>query len=319
MYEELEKPHALVCNEVWGGNRRVIRTVKLPSLLAWVASVPLNEGEGGGDLHYMSVCDHDLISRVALADVSGHGRGVNAVTQTLHKLMRRNVDTWDQSDFMRGLNDAFGQGDHHKYATAIVLSFHRLRGRLAFSNAGHLPPLWYHASQRVWGWLEEGTNAQAKKVSGLPVGLIPGTDYRQTIVNLKPLDILVLYTDGITEAENGSGQDLGREQLLEWARQAPVDSPRALGEALLQRLELFRGAFRNDDETLLVLQREEESFPFMLAELASSNTFGRLRRSPEKSQSEPSRSFGCIPRNLATRTLFPFRPPAHRSSSGRKK
>jgi serine phosphatase RsbU (regulator of sigma subunit) len=319
MYEELEKPHALVCNEVWGGNRRVIRTVKLPSLLAWVASVPLNEGEGGGDLHYMSVCDHDLISRVALADVSGHGRGVNAVTQTLHKLMRRNVDAWDQSDFMRGLNDAFGQGGHHKYATAIVLSFHRLRGRLAFSNAGHLPPLWYHASQRVWGWLEEGTNAQAKKVSGLPVGLIPGTDYRQTVVTLRPLDILVLYTDGITEVENGTGQDLGREQLLEWARQAPVDSPRALGEALLQRLELFRGAFRNDDETLLVLQREEESFLFMLGELASSNTFGRLRRSPEKSQSEPSRSFGCIPRNLATRTLFPFRPAAHRFSSWRKK
>ena len=319
MYEELEKPHALVCNEVWGGNRRVIRTVKLPSLLAWVASVPLNEGEGGGDLHYMSVCDHDLISRVALADVSGHGRGVNAVTQTLHKLMRRNVDAWDQSDFMRGLNDAFGQGGHDKYATAIVLSFHRVRGRLAFSNAGHLPPLWYHASQRVWGWLEEGTDAQAKKVSGLPVGLIPGADYRQTIVNLKPLDILVLYTDGITEAENGSGQDLGRAQLLEWARQAPVDSPRALGESLFQRLELFRGRSRNDDETLLVLQREEESLLSMLGEVASSNTFGRLRRSPEKSQSEPSRSFGCIPRNLATRTLFPFRPAAHRFSSWRKK
>ena len=319
MYEELEKPHALVCNEVWGGNRRVIRTVKLPSLLAWVASVPINEGEGGGDLHYMSVCDHDLISRVALADVSGHGREVNAVTQTLHKLMRKNVDAWDQSDFMRGLNDAFGQGGNDKYATAIVLSFHRVRGRLAFSNAGHLPPLWYHASQRVWGWLEEGTDAQTKKVSGLPVGLIPGADYRQTVVTLKPLDILVLYTDGITEVENGTGQDLGREQLLEWARQAPVDSPTALGEALLQRLELFRGAFRNDDETLLVLQREEESFLFMLGELASSNTFGRLRRSPEKSQSEPSRSFGCIPRSLATRTLFPFRPAAHRFSSSRKK
>lgn len=319
MYEELEKPHALVCNEVWGGNRRVIRTVKLPSLLAWVASVPINEGEGGGDLHYMSVCDHDLISRVALADVSGHGREVNAVTQTLHKLMRKNVDAWDQSDFMRGLNDAFGQGGNDKYATAIVLSFHRVRGRLAFSNAGHLPPLWYHASQRVWGWLEEGTDAQTKKVSGLPVGLIPGTDYRQTVVTLRPLDILVLYTDGITEVENGTGQDLGREQLLEWARQAPVDSPTALGEALLRRLELFRGAFRNDDETLLVLQREEESFPFMLGELASSNTFGRLRRSPEKIQSEPSRSFGCIPRSLATRTLFPFRPAAHRFSSSRKK
>ncbi|MGA9392705.1 MAG: PP2C family protein-serine/threonine phosphatase, partial [Candidatus Sulfotelmatobacter sp.] len=160
-----------------------------------------------------------------------------------------------------------------------------------FSNAGHLPPLWYHAAERAWGWLEEGTDAQSRKVSGLPVGLISGADYRQTIVTLKPLDLLVLYTDGITEAENGSGQELGREQLLEWARQAPVDSPRALGETLFQQLELFRGRSRNDDETLLVLQREEESLLSMLGEVASSNTFGRLRRSPEKSQPETSPQF----------------------------
>jgi hypothetical protein len=62
MYDESEKPHALVCTEVWGGNRKIVRTVKLPSLVAWVASTPINEGEGGGDLHYMSVCDYDLIS-----------------------------------------------------------------------------------------------------------------------------------------------------------------------------------------------------------------------------------------------------------------
>jgi hypothetical protein len=121
--------------------------------------------------------------------------------------------------------------------------------------------------------------------------LIPGSDYRQSVVTLKPADLLVLYTDGITDAENGSGQDLGRAQLLEWARQAPVDSPRALGEDLVQRLELFRSGFRKDDETLLVLQREEESLVFMLGEVASSNTFGRLRRSPERSPAEPSLQF----------------------------
>ena len=285
MYDESEKPHVLVCNEVWGGNRRVIRTVRLPSLVAWVASVPINEGEGGGDLHYMSLCDHDMISRVALADVSGHGRDVNAVTQTLRKLMRKNINAWDQADFMRGLNDTFGQGGNDKYATAIVLSFHRVTGRLAFSNAGHLPPLWYHAAQRAWGWLEVGTDPQAKKVSGLPVGLIPGSDYRQSVVTLKPSDFLVLYTDGITDAENGTGQDLGREQLLEWARQAPVDSPRALGEDLLQRLELFRGGLRNDDETLLVLQREEESRFLVLGEVARSYTIGRLLSSFKKGYS----------------------------------
>ena len=282
MHDDLEQPHTLACTEVWGGNRKVIRTVKLPSLVAWVASAPIDEGEGGGDLHYLSVCDYDLLSRVALADVSGHGQDVNAVTLTLHKLMRENVNAWDQSDFMRGLNETFGQGGDGKHATAIALSFHRVKGRLAFSNAGHLPPFWYHAAERTWGWLEEVADPQAKRISGLPVGLIPGTDYRQTVVTLKPLDLLVLYTDGITEAENDAGQYLGREQLLEWARQAPADSPKEVGENLLQRLESFRGRFRNDDETLLVLQREEESLPLMLGEVASSYTFGGLRRSLRK-------------------------------------
>jgi sigma-B regulation protein RsbU (phosphoserine phosphatase) len=293
MYDESEKPHALVCTEVWGGNRKVVRTVKLPSLIAWVASVPLNEGEGGGDLHYMSVCDYDLISRVALADVSGHGSEVDGVTQTLRNLMRKNINAWDQSDFMRGVNETFRQSGDHKYATAIVLSFHRVMGRLAFSNAGHLPPLWYHAAQRAWGWLEEG--AEAKKVAGLPVGLIPGTEYSQTVVTLKPSDLLVLYTDGITEAGNETGQELGRKQLLEWARRAPVDSPRTLGENLLQRLELFRGNLRHDDETLLVLQREEESRLVVLGEVAHSYTLGRLVR-PRKRGSVKNQQQGvrCV-------------------------
>jgi phosphoserine phosphatase RsbU/P len=285
MYDESEKPHALVCTEVWGGNQKVIRTVKLPSMLAWVASTPFQEGEGGGDLHYMSVCEIDLISRVALADVSGHGGDVNAVTQTLRKLMRNNINSWDQSDFMRGLNDTFRQGGNGKYATAIVLSFHRITGRLVFSNAGHLAPLWYHADRRTWGWLEEGT--EAKKIAGFPVGLIAGSDYSQTVVALKPSDLLLLYTDGITEAENATGQDLGGEQLLEWARQAPVDSPRALGENLLRRLDLFRGPVRNDDETLVVLQRKEESFLFTLGEVARSYTIGRLLRSLSSRRSHP--------------------------------
>lgn len=256
---EPEKHHALICNEVRGGNRKFIGTRKLLGIAAWVASIPINEGDGGGDLHFMSVCSHDLISRVALADVSGHGREVDAAAMTLHKLMRENIDVWDQSDFMRGLNDTFNQYGGGQYATAIVLSFHRLSGQLAFSNAGHLPPLWYHASERAWGWLEEG-DPGPRKAFGLPVGLIPGTDYCQTVVTLRRSDLLVLYTDGITDAENGAGKDLGRQQLMEWAREGPLESPTILGEQLLKRLSKFRRDRHNDDETLVVLQCEEESY-----------------------------------------------------------
>ena len=76
---------------------------------------------------------------------------------------------------------------------------------------------------------------------------------------MEPYDLLVLYTDGVTEAENNVGQNLDREQLLKWARKAPIDSPESLGRALLGRLELFQGRCRTDDETLVVLQRDRAS------------------------------------------------------------
>jgi len=257
---ELEKLQVLGCSEVRGGNHKFIGTRRLAGMVAWVASIPVNEGEAGGDVHFMSVCSHDLISRIALADVSGHGWKVDSAAMTLDALLRKNINVWDQSDFMCGLNDAFSQDGDGQYATAIVLGFHRLTGYLTFSNAGHLPPLWYHASDRAWGWLEEG-DPTPRKAFGLPVGLIPGTGYCQTVVTLRPSDLLVLYTDGITEAENGAGKRLGRKQLLEWAREGPFESPGTLGEQLLKRLTEFRRDRHNDDETLLVLQRKKESTP----------------------------------------------------------
>lgn len=255
MLDETEEPHALVCNEIRGGNRKFIGRTKLPGMVAWVATFPVNEKNSGGDLHFMSVCDHDLISRVALADVSGHGQGVDAATMVLHQLMRSNIDVWDQSDFMRGLNDTFSRLGDGQYATAIVLSLHRVTGRLAFSNAGHLPPLWYHASEKAWGWLQEG-DPTPRKAFGLPVGLIPGTNYCQTIETLSGSDLLVLYTDGVTEAEDETGKGLGREQLMEWVRVSPVGSGPELGQHLLDRLTEFRGNVHSDDETLMVLQRK---------------------------------------------------------------
>ena len=147
----------------------------------------------------------------------------------------------------------------NKYATAIILSFHRVTGQLVFCNAGQLPPLWYHARAKTWGWLNEDDDLPATEALGLPIGLIPGTGYRQKVVTLEPSDLLVLYTDGITETENDAGQSLDREQLLNWAREAAIDSPEVLGRALLERHQSFQGKCRSDDETLLVLQREKAS------------------------------------------------------------
>ncbi len=66
-------PRRLECAETWAGNERTASLVELPGLVAWVHSVPAGPGEAGGDVHYVSVCPSCIVSRIALADVSGHG------------------------------------------------------------------------------------------------------------------------------------------------------------------------------------------------------------------------------------------------------
>jgi len=163
---------------------------------------------------------------------------------------------------MRELNEAFQRdATGVQFATAVVLGFYFGSGELLFTNAGHLPLLWHHAESGVWDWLEERT-PHAKAVAGLPLGLISGTAYAQTAVELSRGDLLLLYTDGITDSRNESGEQLGQEGLLALVRGLPVDSPEgpvAFGHALGTRLKRFRGgAAQRDDETLVVLQRPRE-------------------------------------------------------------
>jgi sigma-B regulation protein RsbU (phosphoserine phosphatase) len=252
----IERQHPLVCMEVWGGNRRVTRTVELPGLTAWVHCQPAGADDGGGDVHYLSLCGEAFLSRVVLADVSGHGVEVSAAAQVLQALMRESINSWDQTDFVRGLNQSFrGCVAKGRYATAVVLGILRDGGETAFTNAGHLPPLWYRSGSASWTWLDEEACREECAIEGLPVGLIPGTDYRQTVIQLEPADILVLYTDGITEAEDASGEMLGRDRLMEWTRAAPLDGPEAVGQFLLDRLGEFHKGNLIDDETIIAIQR----------------------------------------------------------------
>ena len=80
----------LVCNEVWGGNRAFYGPVERPGLRGVLFS-QASDGTRGGDVHYLSVCGSGLISRACLADVTGHGESVAAISQTMHDLLRRSV------------------------------------------------------------------------------------------------------------------------------------------------------------------------------------------------------------------------------------
>src|SRR5260370_10863250 len=192
-----QKPaYRVACTEVWGGNNIADDLVEVPGLMGWRHSKPLEPATAGGDVYYVSVCDKGLLSRVVLADVEGHGEPVGAVAVTLRKLLRKYMNTVDQSALMREINEAFGNENDGsvQYATAAVLGYYCKTGELVFANAGHPPALWYHASQKTWDWLHERTPHAVEAVAGVPLGLIPGTDYEQTALRLAAADLLILST-----------------------------------------------------------------------------------------------------------------------------
>jgi len=246
----------MACLEIRGGNHKESYSVELPGLSAWISCRPLSPATEGGDLHYMTVCGKGAISRVVLADVAGHGEVVSSVAERLRDGLRKHVNTWDQSILIQELNNSFLAGANGvQYATAFVLGHYVQSGELLFTNAGHVPPLWYRAAERKWLIISHST-PYAKDVADLPLGLIAGTPYTQTAIQLSPGDLLVLYTDGISESRDAAGRELGFDQLASFASTVPVELPDKAGEALLSCVEMFRRPVpAADDETMVVLRR----------------------------------------------------------------
>jgi phosphoserine phosphatase RsbU/P len=257
--ESDKKPAALECLEIWGGNHRVSHALELPGLTGWLHSEPTEQSIQGGDVHYVSVCSQGVLTRLALADVSGHGQSAGSVAVLLRGLIRKHIDTWDQSELMRELNSSLSSRvTHSQYASAVLFAYYQPTRELVFTNAGHPPALWYHAATKTWDWLESATPL-AHVIEGLPLGLIDGTDYVQVAVRLDPDDLLILYTDGITEARNADGEMLERDGLLAIARNLTIDEPAQMAAHLIARLQEFRGVTPPADDSTFCILRQTRS------------------------------------------------------------
>ena len=253
-------PRRLDCAETWAGNKNTATLIELPGLSAWVHSVPAAPGGGGGgDVHFLSVCPSCLVSRIALADVSGHGAAVEALGETLQQLMTQYLRELEQIELMRDLNQAVReQLDNVHYATMVAVGWHGRRGLLVLTNAGHPPPLWYRSSDDEWRWLEPGQPHDRERPTGVPLGLFPDINYERRVIKPGAADRLVLYSDGVSEALNAAGEELGRDGLLNIARGLNAGSVEAFGTELAAAVHQFRGGVEAaDDETIIVLQRAD--------------------------------------------------------------
>lgn len=247
--------HTLQCMEVWGGNDAVQRAVNMPGLDAWVFSRPYQGDAAGGDVHYLSSCATGRITRLLVADVSGHGQRVAEIAVRLRSLMRQFVNFLDQTRFVESLNREFiGLESGATFATAILGTYWAPTRYLVTCNAGHPRPLHFHAATGEWSFLTR-EDAANDAPSNLPLGVIDSSRYDQLGVRLEDGDLVILYTDSLIEAKDADNRLLGEQGLIDLLRQLGPRDPATLATRVIARAEMFNQAQPLDDDATMLVMR----------------------------------------------------------------
>ncbi len=246
----------LTCMEIMGGNKAYDGAVSVPGIDAWIYSKPFGGDEAGGDIHYLSVCGGSKITRLAVADVSGHGGSVGELASQLRNFMRRYINRANQTRIVRHLNRSFlRQADGTHFATAIVATYFAPSEDLIICNAGHPPPLLYRAAKETWHELNPNEPETSGSAANLPLGIISETKFYQYAVKLEVDDLVLFYTDGLPETTDADGKQLGQAGLMNLVAEIDVDEHETFVASLRGRLAEFRGGVDEGDDVTAILIR----------------------------------------------------------------
>jgi sigma-B regulation protein RsbU (phosphoserine phosphatase) len=239
------------CSEIWGGNRGDQLEVETSGVRASLFSRACNGGKGG-DLYYFSLCDSDLITRMAIADVMGHGSVVSDTSQRLYDTFKRHMNSADNSVVLADLNAAALEGGHKSMTTMAVASLHRVDRTLCFSYAGHHELLLGRSGSSEWSALRSEDD---EPLAGIPLGVDANAHFTQRCVVLSEGDRLFLYTDGVIEAPSPDGEEFGRARLFDVLTRASNQELGQVRTRVLETLLAHTGqSMTHDDVTLIAAE-----------------------------------------------------------------
>jgi len=227
--------------------QRALMPERCPSLAGWdvwLYTRPANDV--GGDL---VDCLELGPGRVAftLADVAGKALPAALLMAKVQSTLRAlATDAPSLSDLAAKSNDILCRdGLPNRFATLLYFDLRDNEDTVRLVNGGHMPPVLvsaggYHELQR----------------GDMALGMMPGASYREQQHEVKPGEMLIAYSDGLTEALNAAGEFYGEDRLrADFARLAPLTAKQA-GERILESVDEFIGTTRPyDDLSLVVLKR----------------------------------------------------------------
>lgn len=201
-----------------------------------------------GDFYTFCLREEPASLALLIADVAGKGVAASLVTASLEALCAGPLETGlaPHAVFTRVSHRLWARTPPEKFVTAFLAVLEPGTGQLRCANAGHFPPLVIDGDGGH-RWLRGG---------GVPLGLLPEATYEQIDIELEPGDLLVLYTDGFTEAESPQGEEFGAQRLVEACAELARRPLAELTAELERRLDAFTaGAPLSDDRTLVLLRR----------------------------------------------------------------
>jgi phosphoserine phosphatase RsbU/P len=204
--------------------------------------------EVGGD-YFDFIQKRDGRMVIALGDVSGKGTGAALLMSSIHAAVRAQCTTrLSPSEIVTEINQyIYDNTPSNRYITLFYSELDPRTHQLAYINGGHNSPLLVRASGEI----------TTLDIGGFPVGITPFGDYHEGIAHLDPGDVLVIYSDGVTESQDEAGEEFGEARLIEIVQRNRGRTAAGLRDRIDDALQKFVGKAKTvDDLTLVILKRK---------------------------------------------------------------
>jgi sigma-B regulation protein RsbU (phosphoserine phosphatase) len=246
LYEELATKEKRMEEDLQAAQelQRVLLPDAAPEIEGLQAAIRLRPARLiSGDIY--DVYEHrDGQTVITMGDVSGKGAAAALYGSLMSGLLRTLAPRRRRpAELLRALNDALIERKvEARYVTLCVLLWDPGTGQFVMANAGALPPM-----------ICRGAEILKVRVEGVPLGLLDSREYQEVSFQTQPGDVIVLYSDGITDHMDATGAEYGRGRLANFVRAHCWRSPADLIQAIFDDVDRFATqAF--DDQTLFVMK-----------------------------------------------------------------